>query len=171
MKDSMDLEQLYQQYAIPLKRYVVSMCHNETLAEDITADTFCRAIQNIEHFQGGRIFTWLCAIARNLYLDNRKKKEQCNIPLSEDLESITADTGPGPEWLLLQKDQKLNLYRFLQKLEPEAREVVYLRIFADLSYREIGSILGKSENWARVTFYRSKNKLKGWMEHEDGITL
>ena len=65
------------------------------------------------------------------------------------------------------KNERVSLYKQIQRLDAEMKDVVYLRIFGELSFKEIAGILGKSENWARVTFYRSKNKLKGWMENEN----
>lgn len=171
MKESIEIQKMYQNYALPVKRYVLSLCRNETLSEDIVADTFCKAIKNIDSFQGGKILTWLCAIARNTYLDHIKKKENANMPLSDEMENQIPDAQLLPEQAMIQKENKTQLYRMIQRLGPDEKDVVYLRIFAELSFREIGGILGKSENWARVIFYRSKNKLKGWMEDEYEITM
>lgn len=163
---SCDWDELYRSYAIPVKRYVMSLCNNNALADDITADTFYKAIQHIDDFQGGRIFTWLCAIARNTWLDAVKRKEYSNAAISEELETALPDQSATPEEYCITKDERLALYRQIQHLSGEAKDVVYLRIFAELSFKEIGDVLDKSENWARVTFYRSKEKLKGWMSHE-----
>lgn len=91
MKDTTEIQKMYQEYALPVKRYVLSLCGNETIAEDIAADTFCKAIKNIDSFQGGRMLTWLCAIARNTYLDYVKKREYSNLPLSEEMENQIPD--------------------------------------------------------------------------------
>ena len=160
------LEQLYRTYAIPVQRYVLSLCGNVTLADDITAETFYKAIQHIDDFNGGRIFTWLCAIARNSWLDIAKSKEHANLPITEELEVSLPDIAHTPEDSYIAKDERLELYRQMQNLQGEAKDVVYLRIFAQLSFKEIGDVLNKSENWTRVTFYRSKEKLKGWMNYE-----
>lgn len=162
-----DMDEVYRTYAIPVKRYVMSLCGNNTMADDITADTFYKAIQHIDQFEGGRMFTWLCAIARNTWLDTIKRREYTNVTATEELLEQQSETHVSLEETYVQKDERLDLYRHLQKLDGEARDVVYLRIFAELSFREIGSVLGKSENWARVTFYRSKEKLKGWMNDEN----
>lgn len=160
------MEQLYRTYAIPVHRYVLSLCGNAVLADDITADTFYKAIQHIDDFKGGRIFTWLCAIARNTWLDTVKRKETANLSIAEIEETAMVDTSHAPEKACIEKDERLELYRQIQNLHGEARDVVYLRIFAGLSFKEIGEVLNKSENWARVTFYRSKEKLKGWINNE-----
>ncbi len=162
-----NMEDVYRTYAVPVKRYVLSLCNDNALADDITAETFYKAIQHIDQFHDGKLFTWLCAIARNTWLDAIKRKDYQNQPVSEELESQIPHTARSPEDACVQKDERLTLYRQIQRLEGEAKDVVYLRIFAELSFKEIGSILGKTENWARVIFYRSKEKLKGWMEDEN----
>ena len=146
-----DIEKIYADYAVPLKKYVLSLCGNPTIADDITAETFFKAIKNIDSFKGGKIFTWLCAIAKNTYFDYIGKKDFKNISL--DSEIPVSDNLPSPEDKIIKKDENL-------------LDIVYLRIFAGLSFKEIGNVLGKSENWARVTFYRCKSKLKGLMENE-----
>lgn len=166
-----DIEEIYRKYAPQVKRYVFSLCQNPDLAEDITADVFCKAIENIDSFKSGRMLTWLCAIARNTYIDHTRKKENRNLPLSHELQKQLMDERTTPESDFLKKTDRLTLYRQLQRLESEMKDVVYLRIFAELSFKEIGELLGRSENWARVSFYRSKNRLKGWMNDENGFTL
>ena len=161
-----DMEEIYKAYALPVKKYVLSLCKNNALADDITADTFCKAVKNIDSFREGRMLTWLCAIAKNTYLDYIGRKEYQNLSLSDGYEAALSGVGSSPEEEYIKKDDRLTLYRQMQRLSPELKDVVYLRIFAGLSFKEIGNILGKSENWARVTFYRSKEKLKGWMENE-----
>ena len=83
------------------------------------------------------------------------------------MEDNIEDTRENVEELFLRKNDRVNLYKQIQKLDAQMKDVVYLRIFGEFSFKEIGQICGKSENWARVNFYRSKNKLKGWMNHED----
>lgn len=162
-----DIEEMYRNYAVPVKKYVLTLCRDDTLADDITADTFYKAIKNIDHFTEGKLLTWLCAIARNTYLDYVKKKENLNISISEEMETKFTSSKDNMEEKYLRKDEKIQLYRMIYKLDAQQKDVVYLRIFGDLSFKEIGDILGKSENWARVNFYRSKNKLKEWMENEN----
>ena len=162
-----DIEEIYKKYASYVRNYVWGLCKNPDIADDITAEVFCKAIENIDSFTGGRIQTWLCAIARNTYIDYVKKAEYKNHHLSEEMEERIEDKGETVEELFLRKNERVSLYKQIQRLDAEMKDVVYLRIFGELSFKEIAGILGKSENWARVTFYRSKNKLKGWMENEN----
>lgn len=161
------IEEMYNRYAKQLKLYLLGLCGNNDLADDITAETFLKAINNIEKFRGGNMLTWLCTIGKRTYFDYLKKKENANLPLTDDLTVGMAAAEPLPEQAFIEKDRQIWLYRLLGRLEPDAREVVYLRMFTDLSFREIGQVLEKSENWARVTFYRSKIKLKEMMSDED----
>ncbi len=171
MESNSPMEEIYRRYAKTVNIYVLSMCKNHDLADDITADTFLKALKNIDKYSGENILTWLCTIAKNTLFDYAKKKEQINIPLTDEMEHTLSDTKNLPEKTLVEKDEKMILYKNLQRLEPQSREVVYLRMFTELSFKEIGTILNKSENWARVIFYRSKNKLKGLMNDEKLFTV
>lgn len=162
-----DIEEMYRDYAVPVKRYVLSICGNNTLADDITADTFYKAMNNIDCFTEGRMLTWLCTIARNTYLDYVRKKEYSNVSISEEMDMQLPSDKESMEEKCIRKEERMRLYQMIYKLDVDLKDVVYLRIFGELSFKEIGDILGKSENWARVNFYRSKNKLKGWIENED----
>lgn len=166
MPSNSPMEEIYCQYAKPVKYYILSMCKNEDLAEDIAAETFLKAVKNIDKFKDGNILTWLCTIAKNTLFDYMKKKEQSNISLTDEIIQNTSDTLDSPENSTIKKETRISLYKDLQTLDAVSREVVYLRMFTELSFSEIGSIMNKSENWARVVFYRSKNKLKGMMNDE-----
>lgn len=157
--EEVDMDSVYRKYSLSLKKYVFGMCRNETLADDIVSETFYRAIKNIDSFRGGNIFTWLCEIAKNTYFNHLKKKENQNVSL-DAAECIEPVSPKQVEDEVMTKAQNLELYRNLQKLDGTERDVVYMRMFADLSFKEIGEVLGKSENWARVTYFRSREKLK-----------
>lgn len=164
-KSQLNMDDIYRKYAIPLKRFVISLCHNETLAEDVVAETFYKAIKNIDSFNEGNIFTWLCTIAKNTYLNIAAKKEYSNVSFEDESVPEPASSA-SVEDECIKKETSIELYRKIQMLDPTERDVIYLRIFANLSYKEIGDVLGKSENWARVTYFRSKEKLKGQMKNE-----
>lgn len=152
------VEELYQHYAPMVYKYLICLCHDPTLAEDLTADTFEAALRGIGKYRGEAKFSvWLCGIAkRKYYLHLRRHGRMQAVPLEDqplvspqDIEREYAD-----------KADKLDFYRALQTLEPEAREVFYLRLTGDMTFEEIGSVLGRSGNWARGVFYRGKEKLK-----------
>lgn len=155
------MDKIYQQYAQTVYKYLISITHSEDLAEDLTQETFYQAIQSIDRFDGKcKISTWLCAIAKNLYLSYlRKHKEH------EDLDETEIPVGSA-ENEVMQALGKVELLRKFHSLEEPYREVTYLRVFGGLSFAEIGEVLGTTENWARVTFYRGKEKLRKEVEND-----
>lgn len=165
MSGEINMDTIYRQYSLPLKKFIYGMCNDSELADDIVSETFYRAIKNIDSFYGGNIFTWLCTIAKNIFFNHVKKKESQNVSL-EAQENFEPASSEKVEDEIIQKDRNMDLYKNMQYLDSQDREVIYLRIFADLSFKDIGEVLGKSENWARVTFFRSKEKLKRRMSNE-----
>ena len=161
----LNMDSIYREYALPLKKFIIGICNDQELAEDIVAETFYRAIKNIDSFYGGNIFTWLCTIAKNIFFNHVKKKETQNVSL-EAQEMVEPASKERVEDDIIQKERNMDLYKNMQFLDSQEREVIYLRIFADLSFKDIGEVLGKSENWSRVTFFRSKEKLKRRMSNE-----
>ena len=152
------MEEIYQQNAKIVYYYLYSLCKDETLAEDLTQDTFLRAIQSIDRFDGScKLSTWLCQIAKHLLYQTWEKQKR-ELPLDWEKESLT----PGHTNIEAQVLTKVELEEVLDALNalpPNMREVIYLRAISDLSYREIGKLLGKSECWARINFYRGKEIL------------
>lgn len=158
------LEELYEVYGQLVYRFLLSACRDEALAEDLTQDTFLQAFQSLERFRGEcRISTWLCQIARHLYWQHLEKQGG-RVPETLD-ESL-----PASENTETQAFRRIELAEVLERLEglpPLMRQTVYLRALEGLPFKEIGGILGKSENWARVTFYRAKEKLIQEAGHEE----
>lgn len=152
-----DIEQIYKQYFDTVNKYLFCLTRNNDIAEELTQETFCRALKNLNQFKGEcKISVWLCQIAKNIWYDYYRKNKK--ITVEEELLNIQDLSTPEDE--TISKEEKLLLYQKLQKLSQETREVIYLRITGELSFKEIGIILNKTENWARVTFYRGKNQLK-----------
>ena len=148
------MEEIYQQYAQTVYRYLFSLVRDPDLAEELTQETFYQAIRSIDRFDGScKITTWLCAIAKNVLRTHRRKH-----PPTEAIEDQPLQT-PSAEAEAISADAKLSLMRRLHALPEPYREIIYLRSLGNLSFREIGELLGRSENWARVTFYRAKEKL------------
>ena len=156
--DSFD--QIYQTYFDPVYRYALSLSGNPLDAEEITQETFFRAFsRHGEYRKESDEVTWLCAIARNLFYDE-KRREGKTAPIPEEV----PDTGKSIEQAAVDRDSSFRIHLALHALEEPYREVFELRIFGELSFREIGTIFGKTENWARVTYHRARLKLQERME-------
>lgn len=155
------MEEIYKSYAMTVYKYLLSMTHDEDLSEELTQETFYQAIRTIDRFdESCRISTWLCGIAKNVLITYRRKNRQ-----HEELRDWDASEPPEQDEEIRAEERILMIRKIHDLLEP-AREVVYLRVFGELSFREIGGIFGKSENWARVTFYRGKEKLRKEVEQK-----
>ena len=127
------------------------------LAEELTQETFYQAVRSIDRFDGKcKVSVWLCQIAKHLWYQQLRKQKR-EVPLSEEGVDVPL---PSAEEETLDRAGRLELLRQVHSLPEPCREVVYLRAFGDLSFREIGDVLGKTETWARVTFYRGKEKLR-----------
>lgn len=154
-----DIEQIYIKHVETVRKYLLCLTHNADISEELTQETFYKAIKNINSFKNNcKMSVWLCQIAKNLWYNELQKNKKLKM-ISED-EILFIQSESEIENNIIFNEEKLKLYRNLQKLDEEMREVVYLRITGELSFKEIANILGKTENWARVTFYRAKKKLK-----------
>lgn len=151
-----DFEDIYKNYFSQVHRYALFLTNDEHLSEEITQETFFKALQSLDRFRGeSSINTWLCAIAKNIYLSGLRKKD--TLPLDEMPEK--ADDTAGPEEAALVREEARSLYQKLHELPEPYKEVFTLRVFAELSFREIGELFGKSENWACVVYHRARGKL------------
>ena len=152
-----NMENIYNKYANSIKHYIFCITKDIGLAEDIMQETFVVAINQINKFRGDcEISVWLFSIAKKILYKKTKKNSIYNmVPIDEfelsDNISIEEDC--------INKDNKLKLFEALQKLDPNTREVMYLRLTGDLTFKEIGKILNRTESWAKVTFFRGKQKL------------
>lgn len=160
-------EGLYEQHAQGVYRFLFSLCSDADTAEELTQETFYQALRSQGSFRGDcSVRTWLCAIARNLWLrelDRRRRTVSAEALPAE----LQAPDDPADQ--VERQDRRIALYRAMQKLDPDTREVIHLRLAGEFSFREIGEIMGRTEAWARVRFYRGKTelaKLMGGAEHE-----
>ena len=158
------MEELYQQYVQIVYRFLMSACRDSRLAEDLTQETFLRAWESLERFDHScRISTWLCQIAKHVLYQHWEKYGR-ERPAEPDPQI------PAPENTETQALRRIELAEVLeafQALGPDMRQVVSLRAMDGLPYKEIGEIMGKSENWARVTYFRAKEILAREAHHED----
>lgn len=153
-----DIEEIYKKYANSIRNYIFCITKNFSLAEDIMQETFVVAINQINKFRGDcEISVWLCSIAKKILYKKTYGNIQNNLQSIDDLK--IADKN-NVEECIIYNDNKLKIFEAIQKLDNSTREVIYLRLAGDLTFKEIGKILNKSENWARVTYYRGKQKIK-----------
>lgn len=155
------MEEIYKQNAKIVYQYLYSMCKDEKLAEDLTQDTFLHAFEAIERYDGScKLSTWLCQIGKHLLYQTWEKQKR-EIPMDWDTEQLSGSPSSiaNTEQDVLTKVELVEVLTELQQLPQAMREVIYLRTLSDLSYKDIGQILGKSENWARINFYRGKEIL------------
>ena len=156
-----DFDQIYQNYFDPVYRYVLSISENSAVAEEITQETFFKALQSLDQFQGkSNLKSWLCAIAKNQWLLEQRKK---NVQPVDEVTSL-ADPSVGPEERIIRQDESMRIHRLLHHLDEPYREVFTLRTLGQLSFRDIGELFDKSENWACVVYQRARAKLKEKME-------
>ena len=149
------MEEIYQQHAQTVYRFLMTHTRDADLAEELTQETFYQAIRSSDRFdESCKVSTWLCAIAKRVLFTYRRKH-----PVTEELEEQTMSV-PSAESEAVETVSRMELIRLVHELPEPAREVVYLRAFGGLSFAEIGEVQGKTENWARVTFYRAKEKLR-----------
>lgn len=153
----MDFDQLYEEQFPMVYRYLMGLCGNRALAEELAQETFCRAIEHSDSFQGKcRLSVWLCQIGKNCWLSYlRKTKRQAG---DGALEGMTSPQNVEED--LLVRESARQIHQRLHALPEPYREVFTLRVFAELPFGQIGELFGKSENWARVTYYRAKQKIK-----------
>ena len=156
-----DFEELYQRFFKDVYLFVLSMSRDPHTAEEVTQETFFRALKEIRHFRGNcSVTSWLCQIARNLYLDQLRKNRRL-LPESDVEESLSSRQSPSPDMAesCIKKEDALSIYRILHCLDEPYKEVFTLRALGELSFREIGDIFGKEESWARVTYHRARMKI------------
>ena len=157
----MDFDELYNACADDVYRYALSLCGNKHIAEDITSETFLKAIKAINNFRGDcNVRVWLCQIAKNTFYDLSKR----NKFVTEMPDELPSDESF--ELKLFEKTQAFEIHKTMHLLDEPYKEVFFLRIFAELSFAEIGEIFKKSESWARVTFHRAKNKVREAIEND-----
>ncbi len=152
-----NMEEVYNRHAQTVYKFLFSQCHDANTAEELTQETFYQAVRSIDRFDGTcKVSVWLCQIAKHLWYQHlRKVSRETELP-----EEAALPLAPSAEEETLERSGQVELLRRVHELPEPGREVVYLRAFGGLSFREIGDVMGKTETWARVTFYRGKERLK-----------
>lgn len=160
----MNIEELYRTYFDIVYRYIRSVSQDGSLAEEVTQETFFKALKKADQFRGDcDVRVWLCQIAKNTLYDHLKKQKK-QLLGDERLEKAESAGGELLEEKLAQRSQAMEIHKVLHRLSEPYKEVFSLRTFGELTFREIGMLFGKSENWARVTYYRAGVKIREELE-------
>ena len=155
------LESFYRENYRIVYGYLLSLCGDPTQAEELTAATFCRAVEKVHTYDPHyKPSTWLCTIARNLFLNECRRRKKLT-----DLEAAEYMATPSAEAVVMEKATLEEVWRILQGSAYEHRQVFLMRL-EGMSFGDIGLALGKTENWARVTYFRVKSKILQEMEGE-----
>lgn len=161
----LEIDSVYRKHAEFVYKYLFSLCHEEDTAEELLQETFYQAIKSVKRYDGScKVTTWLCQIAKHLWyqeLERRRKYQSSSLN-----ENIIFEEKMLEE-KLCQREQLMEIFQRVHILDETSKEIFYLRVMGDFSFKEIGQVFNKNENWARVTFYRVKQKImKGVNEYE-----
>lgn len=157
-----DFEEIYKAYFKDVYLYMIRLSGNEDIAEEITADTFFKALKAIDSFRGDcDVRVWLCQIAKNSYYSYLKKNKKAvstqeSLPEPADKSSIVDE--------ITKRDEARLIGKILHTIDEPYKEVFMWRVYADMSFKEIGQIFSKSENWACVTYHRAKKIIRKRLE-------
>lgn len=157
-----EFENIYNQYFRAVYFFALSLSRNEKIAEEITQETFFKALKSIDKFNGHcKIDVWLCQIAKNTYFTYLDKQKRF------DTEDMAEDmSGNSIESLIANKEETFRLHKVLHRLEEPYKEVFTLRVFGELPFKQISQLFGKTESWARVTFHRAKGKIQNSLKED-----
>lgn len=149
-------EELYKQYYSQVYFYVLGLCRNEHIAEEITQETFFKVLKKMDTFKGEcKLNVWIIQIAKNTFYNYCREKK---LDPSDSLEGM--ETEGTIEEKIIDQEAAKQIYVILHRMQETYKEVFWMRTFGELSFKEIGSIHGKTENWARVTYHRAKLMIK-----------
>lgn len=151
-----DIKIVYDKYFKDVYKFVLSLTLNESLAEEVTQETFFKAIKNIDKFDGrSTLYVWLCQIAKNTYFTHYQKSKRYF-----SIEEHVLESTECFEQVLLDRESAFEIHKVLHKLDEPYKEVFSLRVFGELSFQQIGLLFNKTESWARVTYHRAKLKIQ-----------
>lgn len=150
-----DFSEVYNLYFKDIYKYVLSLCRNEALAEEVTQETFFKALKNLDSFRGQcKLYVWLCQIAKNTYFSMKDRKDGAY----DEIDDMPSDDNL--EGRLLTKESAFELHHILHRLAEPYKEVFLLRVFGELPFQQIATLFCKTESWARVTYHRAKLMIK-----------
>lgn len=147
---------LYETCYMRVFSYIMTLTRDRSLAEELTQETFFRAFARRREFRGeSDEVTWLCAIAKNLLADEQRREGR-HTEMPEDLPGGDRSPAGAAE----DRDSSFRIHLALHGMAEPYREIFELRVFGELSFKDIAAIFGKTENWARVTYHRARIKLQ-----------
>ncbi len=156
----MKLEKIYELYFNDIYKYIYGMSKNKAIAEDITSETFLKAIKNFDS-SIENVRAWLFTIAKNLYFTYQKREKiYSNEEVEQEYENNILEN-------MVTSESALTIHKYLHLLKEPYKEVFMFRVFGELSFLNIGEIFSKSDTWSRVTFYRAKTKILKLMEENE----
>ena len=159
------MEEIYLKHGKMVYGFLLTRTQDPDLAEELTQETFYQAIRSIRRYNGAcKLSVWLCQIAKHLYYDHLKHQKRHPMLSMEELERAAPENDGMPEISLLRRDAYVSIHKAIHSLREPYREIFLLRALSELSFREIGEIFGRTENWARVTYYRAKVMLAERLE-------
>ena len=153
-----DFGEIYSEYFTDVYKYVLSLSRNESIAEEVTQETFFKAMKKIGEFNGScKLYVWLCQIAKNTYFTLCKKQNRT-------VSSTDTEVAPDLETAYLDRDTARRLHIHLHDMAEPYKEVFTLRVFGELPFSQIGELFGNTDSWARLIFYRAKKQLQEVMK-------
>jgi len=159
-------ELLYRKYYTQVYSYVMTLGRNRDTAEEITQQTFVKALTSYKTFRGeSSEITWLCSIAKNLFIDEQREQKKAD-KIVPELESSVHFTSIEMELESENEEKIFQIHSALHSLNEPYKEVFHLRVFGDLSFENIGKLFGKTANWACVTYHRARLKIKETLEEK-----
>ena len=159
-----DLESIYRQYSDTVFRFLMSKTGSVELAEELTQETFYQAVKSIDRYDGSsRITSWLCGIAQNVLYAHLRARQKDPLPLEDVPEQPVVST----EDLVVTRDETRAILEAIRELPDPGGEIMRMRIFGGLSFKQIGAILGRTEVWARVNYYRVKQSVIKELNRDD----
>lgn len=157
-----NFDDIYKKYYSSLNKYLISLTKNEDLAEELTQETFFKALKNINKYdEKYKMLTWLCEIGKNTYYSLYKKNKKL-----EAIDDSVLDDESEIIDKIIDSETNKELLRLVHSLDEPYKEVFTLRTFGELSFKEISDIFSKTESWARIVYYRSKLKIKEKLKDE-----
>ena len=153
-----ELQKIYDEYGKPLFRFLLSLTGSREQAEELMQEVFYQALLHIDRFEGrSSLFTWLCQIGKNAWLKEIRRNRRYDDTPYEELR--LADSTPTPEEAAIRADELRRIRQAVAKLEEPYRDVFILHIFGQRPLKEIAHMYGKSESWARVTYFRARTRI------------